>query len=245
MDKNNIISSYIISKYHHKDYYMNGNIDFGYNCIDYILKGSMQIFRNGKVFHAKSGDLLFFPHHSIHHAVVEGNPEISFYSISYDFFSSEFDYEFNILHQYPREIFDKMYDTYESNQKASIGYLYLLLSDLCPRFVRPPVTLPVEPAIKYIESNYNSNISMLHLASMCNMSLSSFFSHFKSATGISPIKYKNAIAVQYAQCMLVNTDYSIEEITSQMGFSSTNYFRRVFISITGQSPRNFRKSHRS
>ncbi|MEE1048063.1 MAG: helix-turn-helix domain-containing protein [Clostridia bacterium] len=48
--------------------------------------------------------------------------------------------------------------------------------------------------------------------------------------------------IQHALDLLSNTTLSIEEISSKTGFSSPNYFRTVFLKLTGSSPKNFHKN---
>lgn len=46
--------------------------------------------------------------------------------------------------------------------------------------------------------------------------------------------------VQNALDLLAHTDLTIEEISSKVGFSSSNYFRKVFFDITGKTPKEVR-----
>jgi AraC-like DNA-binding protein len=60
---------------------------------------------------------------------------------------------------------------------------------------------------------------------------------------LSPIAYKNQLCIdQAAQILLSGSKKSIEEISSELGFESATYFRRVFKQYTGISPRMFRQN---
>ena len=52
---------------------------------------------------------------------------------------------------------------------------------------------------------------------------------------MSPIVYKHNILIQHALDMLIHTDLSIEEISVKLGFSSANYFRKIFCKIVHKS----------
>ena len=88
--------------------------------------------------------------------------------------------------------------------------------------------LLIEPAVKYIENNFNKEISITTLEKLCNISKSTLFNQFKNSLGVTPIAYKHNIMIQKAIDLLSNTDIPIEEISSRVGFSSSNYFRKVF-----------------
>ena len=53
---------------------------------------------------------------------------------------------------------------------------------------------------------------------------------------------KHRLQTEKAVTLLTATDLSVEEISSQLGFSSAAYFRRVLRQITGKTPREIRKT---
>jgi AraC-like DNA-binding protein len=59
--------------------------------------------------------------------------------------------------------------------------------------------------------------------------------------GISYLAIKNQVKRDAAIDLLVNTDLSIEEISSQLGFSETSPFTRIFKEWTGIPPSAYRK----
>ena len=171
---------------------------------------------------------------------------IEWYFIDFDFFSkfSFYDYRFQIVKNFPPEIFDKMYVAHTSSPMRAISLFYELLSELYEKMELTTGTKPhfmIEPAVKYIETNYNKPISINELSSLCRISRSALFKHFKNNFGVSPVEYKHNIMIQHAIDLLSNTELSIEEISLKVGFVSSNYFRKVFASLTDKTPKELRK----
>lgn len=137
-----------------------------------------------------------------------------------------------------------MLKAYETSYFLSVSYSYQLLDDIFKRLntaSKPISYTTIEPAIEYIENNYAKGISIDTLAGLCHCSESGFFKLFKKSTGVTPIAYKHNIMIQHALDLLSHTTLSIEEISSQTGFSSTNYFRKIFIKLTGKTPKELRQ----
>lgn len=100
--------------------------------------------------------------------------------------------------------------------------------------------LKVISAIDYISKNYMGEIHIDNLASLCNMSLTSFRRHFNNALQISPLEYIVNLRVQTACSLLTNTDYSVLDISLKVGYNSLSSFNRHFKRIKGLSPLEWR-----
>lgn len=108
---------------------------------------------------------------------------------------------------------------------------------------KPVNTSVIQNALDFIDSSFDSEISVKKLAELCNFSESRFHHVFKEIIGMSPIAYKHKVAVNHAQLYLASErNYTIEEVSDKCGFSSSIYFRRVFKKITGMSPREYKRS---
>ena len=102
----------------------------------------------------------------------------------------------------------------------------------------------LEPAFEYIQTHLTEKISVAELALLCCLSEPYFYILFKKATGRSFIEYKNSVVISNAERMLIDfPDLSVEDLSEQLGFSSSAYFRRTFKHFTGYSPSNYRKNH--
>ena len=101
-----------------------------------------------------------------------------------------------------------------------------------------------EEIIEYVARNYDSNENLDEIADGFYITKSYLCRLFKENTGISVIKYINSKKALDACEMLVSTNKSIDEIAALSGFNSSEYFCRIFKSVTGTTPGGYRKSRR-
>lgn len=242
----NLISNYSFKKCNYQNIHSAGPKVYFYNpCIGYVKKGYAKFLYKGQTIYAYEGDLIYIAYGTKYHSVWFGSPDIEWYSINFNFKSQYdfYEYQFQILKDYPSELFNKMYEAYENSYLLSVSYFYQLLDDIYKKLKAVPQLVSyttIEPAIEYIENNYNQNISISLLAALCDCSESGFFKLFKKSTGVTPIAYKHNIMIQHALDLLSYTTLSIEEISTQIGFCSSNYFRKIFLKLTGKTPKELR-----
>ena len=102
--------------------------------------------------------------------------------------------------------------------------------------------LRVGNVIGTLENDYARDWQLEELTQTAHMSRSNLMRVFRKATGQTPIEYLLRIRTQRAMELLRNSDLTITEIALEVGFNDSNYFSRQFRKITGESPRDFRKS---
>lgn len=93
----------------------------------------------------------------------------------------------------------------------------------------------------YLNSSYHEDIEMNALAKRYGMSRSSLEKRFKKETGITPKEYLSRRRLESAKYLLSTTDYSIGQIASLCGFSTSAYFIYFFRQETGSTPKHFRE----
>ena len=96
---------------------------------------------------------------------------------------------------------------------------------------------------QYIQNNYASPISLEELCRIAIVSKSTLIQAFKLAYDTTPIKYINRVRLEKAKSLLLNTDFSISEISEMVGFQSLHYFSRYFKSNESLSPVEYRQRY--
>jgi len=65
----------------------------------------------------------------------------------------------------------------------------------------------------------------------------------KKSTGKTYTELLNAVRIERACQMLVQTELPVGEIAVDIGYGTVKHFYRVFREITGVTPQQYRKSH--
>ena len=78
------------------------------------------------------------------------------------------------------------------------------------------------------------------MAKIAGMSSSRFHALFQQETGLSPGAYHLHARLSRARELLERTDFPVQQIASELGFSSAFHFSAAFRKYAGSSPREFR-----
>lgn len=93
---------------------------------------------------------------------------------------------------------------------------------------------------KYIEENFNKDLSLNDLSDLVYISPYHLAHTFKDEMGVSPIQYLINCRIEEAKKLLLNSNQSISDIAAHVGYSNANYFNILFKKATGKSPGKFR-----
>lgn len=110
------------------------------------------------------------------------------------------------------------------------------------RDAEPP---QITRARQLIETLYREDLSLAAIARQVGMSTFYFCKKFKTATGVNFTHYVSRVRVEKAKSLLLNPNYRISEIGFEVGFQSLSHFNRVFKSVAGKSPTEYRNQLRS
>lgn len=99
----------------------------------------------------------------------------------------------------------------------------------------------VDTVRKYIDENYQKDISLDEISRMVNISPYYFSKLFKQGTGENFIEYLTRTRMRQACVCLRNPDYSIKQICAMVGYSDPNYFSRIFKKYEGVNPSEYRE----
>ena len=138
----------------------------------------------------------------------------------------------------------------EGYQIAVRGNLLRLFYLIVSRTIRTPGRRSrssldkMKTIVKYVEEHYAEPISVGAAAAISGYSESHFMKFFRENMGTSFISWLDKYRLSMAARMLVLTDNSILQISTQAGFSNLSYFNRSFKARYGMTPRQYRKSGR-
>ncbi len=100
----------------------------------------------------------------------------------------------------------------------------------------------LEDVFQYIFLNYSSPFTVEAAARMSGYSVGNFCRRFKLETGKTFHAYLNDYRLQKARLLLEETSFSIESVSSAVGFMETKTFCRLFKRQTGITPTEYRNS---
>ncbi|MCI8625234.1 MAG: AraC family transcriptional regulator [Lachnospiraceae bacterium] len=103
--------------------------------------------------------------------------------------------------------------------------------------------LPLTRVLEYLTEHYTEEISLKSCAAAVGFHEGYLSGLFKKQVGVSFHRYLQALRLQKALWLLVQTEQSIEAISEQSGFQSVKTFHRVFREEYGSSPGAWRKKN--
>lgn len=135
-----------------------------------------------------------------------------------------------------------------------IGHLYLFLDFLSRPAAQTTSSQRTErksssgsfyinEAIRYIELNYQNDISVEEIAANCGLTRSYFGKKFKEEFGKTPQEFLLQFRMAKAIELLKETKMPIGEISSAVGYNDQLHFSRAFKNTYGISPRRWREEY--
>ena len=118
--------------------------------------------------------------------------------------------------------------------------LYLLVSSLVNEQSDKDMQ-SIQPAVQYMETHLQSNVTIEELAQICGLSRSTFCRRFQQFCHASPIAWHLNNRMQKSRELLMSGMYSVEQVADIMGFCDTCYFSRLFHKLTGTYARDYRR----
>ena len=122
-------------------------------------------------------------------------------------------------------------------QKVMLEFTYAISSQKT-QSENPTITKVCD----FIQKNLSQDISLEDAAEYANISSFYLSKLFKEEKGISFITYLTDSRLEKAQELLQQSEYSIKEVTSMIGYNDQNYFSRLFKNKFGISPSEYRNS---
>ena len=149
----------------------------------------------------------------------------------------------------PGGVFNAFDDAIRIFRALSFSYgefkslLYGLLSQIAAhhqtKALHSKAFFPIAPAIRYLQKNPCTDVSIGELARMCHVSEGCFRSLFRQYSGKSPSRFCLENRMQKAEQLLQSNMYSVSEVATMVGYKDAGYFTKVFKKETGQLPSDF------
>ncbi|MBO5223919.1 MAG: AraC family transcriptional regulator [Clostridia bacterium] len=226
------------------------NAKSGNQChfIAQMKKGNAKLVDKNGTININEGDIFYIPPSHPYQSYWVGDSVTVHYSFGFKYFPTPKDDSYTIqVIKNPPQTAHKIFDEIASLNTVnlhSVSLLYQLLDILLPLMQTTPKSkaeIIVESAEKFMSDNLNFSIP--DVAKYCSVSESVLYSVFKKVKGETPVDVKHKILVDKAINILSSTDYTIEYISQELGFSSATYFRKIFTEVTGKRPKDYRTYH--
>lgn len=137
-------------------------------------------------------------------------------------------------------------DAPQEQTMAQCGMLVMkLLMSLC-RKERQDLTVPddVRTVKRFIDNNYQKNLSMDDIAASVFRSNDYIQKQFKQVYGMTPYGYYMELKLRCAKSLLQQTNLSIGQIADRLGYKSDRYFSARFRKNVGVTAMAYRKNYR-
>lgn len=102
----------------------------------------------------------------------------------------------------------------------------------------------VEKALELIYDEYGTNLTVERASDVCGYGKSNFCKIFRRVTGNTFHNILNRYRITIACNLLDKTDYTVEQIAEEVGFSEAKTLCRVFKSVMGITTGEYRKNNK-
>lgn len=154
-----------------------------------------------------------------------------------------------ILCDYADLFFDALKNRINGFEITAIGSVNLLIGKIIERNIQGVSGTEkeisnkridnIKEALRVIENEFGSDISLEKLAKSCGMSARYFCEFFKEMTGYTPIDYLNRYRIETACKLLTVSRMNVTETALSCGFNDISYFIKIFKKYVGITPKQF------
>lgn len=91
-------------------------------------------------------------------------------------------------------------------------------------------------AIEWLKGHFDQQLSMDDIAAQARMSTSSFYTHFRSMTSLSPLQYQKQLRLQEARRLMLAEHLDATTAAFKVGYESPSQFSREYSRLFGAPP---------
>ncbi|MDO5520322.1 MAG: AraC family transcriptional regulator [bacterium] len=99
----------------------------------------------------------------------------------------------------------------------------------------------ISDSVLWMKNNIGNQVNLEEMSESLGISYAHFSRQFAKELGISPLQYMTQLRIRHATHMLLYSDASVTEIACECGFSTANYFTKVFKSTMKVTPSEYRR----
>lgn len=103
----------------------------------------------------------------------------------------------------------------------------------------------VRRCVNLLSERMSEDVRIEELAKELGISAAYLQRLFRQVHGMTIIDYLNRMRIERAKLLLLNTDDPVVEIAVEAGFNTRQHFTRVFTSLEGISPQDYRREKRN
>ena len=150
-----------------------------------------------------------------------------------------------------QSILREMQNQQSQHQTVCRAYMDILMVQLMRNASFSTEQVPAQPlknrqcatVRRYIDTHYKEQLTLDLLAAEANVNKYYLAHAYKQTYGVSPINYMIDCRIREGKRLLADTDLSLSQISSILGFSSASYFSQSFRKAEGTSPAEYRKAN--
>lgn len=223
------------------------------DAIAYVLAGcAIYHFDDGQEFTVRQGDILYMAHNAVY--------SVCFPTQIFQILFCDFEFDTSVPKQsavytpkntlYAKTLFEKLLHVYTSHTQTafheSISLLYqiygLIRTSSNHEYIAPSSKSKITQIKAYIDEHCKDPaLSVEFLSEWAQISEVYLRKLFRSQYDISPSRYITSVRLKKAKELMRSPFLTLEAIALESGFSSPQYFCRVFKKETGLTPYTFRK----
>lgn len=235
-----------------------------------IYSGEVTCYIGQHAFPLKKGTIFLVHSHVPHHLEINTTTEITYIQFELDaYYDSAEGKEFPFINAFiaqtqssayaifPEEtalatLFDKLKTEAETSRPYASMFIRAYIIELSALMYRQGIVTTsaldnktdferLAPAIAFIDQSFDKKLSLDTIGAVINCDRYQLCRLFKTVTGNTVINYINFVRLKYAAYLLEGTQ-NISEVAFSCGFSSSQYFNKVFKKHFGSTPKEFKDS---
>lgn len=250
MTNTQFCKSFFFEVHQHKQYY---SVDRFHNRhypghrFVHITNGSARFYTANETLEVNENDIFFIPKEFPYcsHWYPDENSCIRFYLFGCEYLPTAHNINYKLQIIRTNEKAAALLHELEQDLTPSpltIGIFYHFVGEVFPTLIPDSAShseVTVNQALEFMRQT--NNYSIKDVADHCGVCESNLYSKFRKQLHKTPIEARHQILIEKACELLYTTDLSVEEISDQLSFSSSSYFRKIFLAQTGTTPSKYRK----